>query len=79
MSAKLDSRLISFTEASLLIGVSASAIRQRKSGTQTLTHVPGFGSRVFLIRAEVEALITERIEQAKAAHRKNFKLLKQSI
>lgn len=77
---QVDPRLISFEEASQLLGgLSTSAIRQRKSGTAGLTHVPGFGRRVFLIRAEVEALIAERIEQAKAKHRKNFRVVKEAI
>ena len=80
MSANLDSRLISFEEAAQLLGgISTSAIRQRKGGTESLTHVPGFGRRVFLIRTEVEELVTQRIEQAKATHRKNFRLLKRAI
>lgn len=80
MSAAVDSRLISFEEAAQLLGgISQSAIRQRKGGTKDLTHVPGFGRRVFLIRSEVEDLVTERIEQAKAAHRKHFKVLKRAI
>jgi len=74
------SPLISFAEASeALGGVSVSAIRQRKSGTEGLTHVPGFGRRVFLIRAEVDALIERKIAEAQAAHRKNFRLVKGAI
>lgn len=82
MGAKLktDSRLMSFEEAGQALGgMSASTIRQRKGGTESLTHVPGFGRRVFLIRAEVDALVRQRIDQAIAAHRKTFRLLKKAI
>ena len=75
---KPDPRLISTAEAAELIGVSESAIRKRRSGTGDLTHVRGFGRRRFLIRAEVEALIEQKIETAKAAHRRMFRLIKKS-
>ena len=71
MSANLDKRLISFDDAAALLGgIHPNSIRQRKAGTEDLTHVPGFGRRVFLVRSEVEELITKKIEQAKAKHRK---------
>jgi len=74
------SPLISFAEASeLMAGVSVSAIRQRKGGTESLTHVSGFGRRVFLIRAEVDALIERKIAEAQAAHRKTFRLVKGAV
>ena len=63
---------MSFEEASALMGgLHPNTIRQRKGGTENLTHVPGFGRRVFLLRAEVEKLIEDRIAQAQAEHRKH--------
>ena len=77
IEAKVDSRLISFKTASRLLGgMGVSTIRERKGGTENLTHVPGFGRRVFLIRTEVEQLVDDRIARALAAHRKNFRLVK---
>lgn len=74
MSAKVDSRLMSFEEASeLLGGLHPNSIRQRKAGTDMLTHVPGFGRRVFLVRSEVMELIETRIQQAQANERKRRK------
>lgn len=78
MSAEIDSRLMSFEEAAKLIGgemggLHPNSIRQRKAGTEMLTHVPGFGRRVFLIRAEVMELIESRIRQAEAKERKRRK------
>jgi hypothetical protein len=76
----IDPHLMSFAEAGQFLGgISESSIRQRKCGTESLTHVSGFGRRVFLIRAEVEDLVAKKIEQAKASHRKNFRLIKQAI
>ena len=73
---KHDSRLISFNEASeILGGMTASAIRQRKAGTENLTHVPGLGRRIFLIRAEVEALVEQLIETAQAKERERQKTI----
>lgn len=81
MSAEIDSRLISFEEAARLIGgeqggLHPNSIRQRKAGTDMLTHVPGFGRRVFLIRSEVMELIEDRIKQAEANERKRRKGLR---
>jgi hypothetical protein len=71
---KIDSRLMSFEEASShLGGIHPNTIRQRKGGTETLTHVSGFGRRVFLIRAEVEQLIERRMAEALASERKRRK------
>lgn len=76
MSAEIDPRLISFEQAGKLLGgLSASAIRQRKAGTELLTHVPGLGRRVFLIRAEVEELVERKITEALAKERKRRKHL----
>lgn len=76
MSAEITSPLISFEEAgSLLGGLDPSTIRKRKGGTEELTHVPGFGRRVFLVRAEVMNLIERKINQAQANERKRRKNL----
>jgi tmRNA-binding protein len=79
MSARAvsDSRLISFAEAGeILGGIHANTIRERKAGTHELTHVSGFGRRVFLIRAEVEALLDRKIAQAQADERSRRKSLR---
>jgi len=77
MSANTDSRLISFEDAAALMGgLHPNTIRQRKAGTEELTHVPGFGRRVYLIRAEVEELVDRKIKQAQAEHRKSRKGLR---
>lgn len=79
VSAKLDSRLISFDEAAELMGgLHPNTIRQRKGGTGSLTHVSGFGRRVFLVRAEVMELVDRKIAQAHAnerSRRKNLRLV----
>jgi hypothetical protein len=65
-----QSRLISFQEASQLLGgLHTNTLRQRKGGSEKLTHVAGFGRRVMLIREEVESLVQLRIDQAQAAER----------
>jgi hypothetical protein len=83
MRAKTDSRLISFEEAAELMGgLHPNTIRQRKGGTDSLTHVPGFGRRVFLIRSEVLELVDRKIAQAQAderARRKNIRLVTNPI
>lgn len=72
-----ESRLISFEEAGRLLGgLHPNTLRQRKGGTDTLTHVTGFGRRVMLIREEVEALINSKISQAQAAERDRRKMLR---
>lgn len=69
-----ESPLISFKDAAdLLGGLNANTIRQRKGGTELLTHVPGFGRRVFLVRSEVMELVQRRVDQAKANERKRRK------
>ena len=71
------SRLISFEEAGRLLGgLHPNTLRQRKAGTESLTHVNGFGRRVMLIREEVEALIEFKIAQAQAADRDRKKMLR---
>ena len=70
-------RLISFDEASRLLGgLHPNTLRQRKGGTDSLTHVSGFGRRVMLIREEVEQLIELKIAQAQAAERDRRKMLR---
>ena len=76
MSAKekIDPRLMSFEEASQLMGgLHPNTIRQRKGGTEELTHVPGFGRRVFLVRTEVMDLLNRKIAEAQAKERKRRK------
>jgi hypothetical protein len=71
------SRLISFEDAGKLLGgLHPNTLRQRKAGTEALTHVNGFGRRVMLIREEVEALIEFKIAQARAADRDRKKMLR---
>ena len=41
-----------------------TTVRQRKAGTEMLTHVSGLGRRKFLIRSEVEALAAKVIQQS---------------
>jgi hypothetical protein len=78
-----SSPLMSFEEAAAILGgLHPNTLRRRKGGTESLTHVSGFGRRVFLIRAEVEKLVADRIAQAQAderARRKNLRLLTGSI
>jgi hypothetical protein len=72
-----ESRLIGFAEAGRLLGgLHANTLRQRKGGSENLTHVTGFGRRVMLIREEVEALVQLRIDQAQAMERDRQKILR---
>lgn len=74
---KIDPRLMSFEEASeFLGGLHPNTIRQRKGGTEELTHVPGFGRRVFLIRSQVLELADRKIALAEAEDRKRRKSLR---
>lgn len=74
---KTDPRLMSFEEAAQhLGGLHPNTIRQRKGGTEELTHVPGFGRRVFLIRSQVLELVDRKIAQAEAEDRKRRKSLR---
>lgn len=59
-----ESPLISFEGAADLLQLHHTTIRQRKAGTEMLTHVPGLGRRKFLIREEVEALARRLIGRA---------------
>ncbi|HSS20978.1 MAG TPA: hypothetical protein VLL54_12960 [Pyrinomonadaceae bacterium] len=72
-----ESLLISFEEAAQLLGgLHTSTLRERKGGTENLTHVRGFGRRVMLLREEVNALIDSRIAQAQATERDRQKILR---
>lgn len=60
-------------------GISAATFRQRKAGTENLTHVP-MGSRVMLIRDEFEEWLEREIAKAEADHRKNgLRLVKGAV
>lgn len=78
MSAK--TRLISCEYAAEQCGgISAATFRQRKAGTENLTHV-SIGSRVMLIREEFEDWLEREIAKAKADHRKNgLRLVKGAV
>lgn len=70
-----ESRLISFDDAARLAGgLHPNTFRQRKAGTDKLTHVP-IGRRVMLIREEFEEWLDERITAAQAQERKRSKTL----
>jgi hypothetical protein len=60
----MNSRLVSFEEAAEMLQLHHTTIRQRKGGTEMLTHVAGLGRRKFLVRAEVEALVAKVIKQS---------------
>lgn len=71
-----ESLLISFEEAGRLLGgLHPNTLRQRKAGTENLTHVIGFGRRIMLLREEVNALIDSKIAQAQAIERDRQKIL----
>lgn len=59
-----ESRLISFEVGAEMLNLHHTTVRQRKGGTEMLTHVSGFGRRRFLIRSEVEALVQNKINRA---------------
>ena len=60
-------------------GISAATFRQRKAGTENLTHVP-IGSRVMLIREEFEEWLEREIAKAQADHRKKgLRLVKRAV
>jgi len=65
-----ESRLISFkTAGELAGGLHPNTFRQRKAGTEKLTHVP-IGRRIMLIREEFDQWLEERINQARANERR---------
>lgn len=71
----MESRLISFKDASKLAGgLHPNTFRQRKAGTENFTHVP-IGRRVMLIREEFEQWLEGRINAALASERKRKKSL----
>lgn len=70
-----ESRLISFQDASQIAGgLHPNTFRQRKAGTENLTHVP-IGRRVMLIRSEFDEWLEARINAALANERKRRKNL----
>jgi hypothetical protein len=72
-----ESPLISFDEAAQMLGgLHPNTLRQRKAGTERLTHVRGFGKRVMLLREEVSALVELKIAQAHASERDRRKILR---
>lgn len=76
MSTEVNPLLISFEDAGKLCGgLHPNTFRQRKAGTELLTHVP-FGRRVMLIRTEVDDLVERKIAQAQADERKRRKTLR---
>lgn len=70
---KAISPLVSFEEAGLFLRLHHTTLRQRKAGTDQLTHVRQ-GRRVFLVRTEVEALARQVIKSAQSEneHRKTL-------
>jgi hypothetical protein len=72
-----ESLLISFEEAGRLLGgLHPNTLRQRKAGTENLTHVTGFGRRIMLLRDEVNALVESKIALAHANERDRRKMLR---
>jgi hypothetical protein len=66
---------LSFEEAALMLKLHHTTIRQRKAGTEMLTHVPQ-GRRRFLLKNEVEALQQRTIKQAKEQDQERKTLLR---
>jgi hypothetical protein len=66
-----NSPLISFEEAHDILPLHHTTFRQRKAGTEELTHVR-CGRRVFLVRAEVEALAQKLIKSHQTEQRKTL-------
>jgi hypothetical protein len=72
-----ESPLISFDEAAQMLGgLHPNTLRQRKAGTERLTHVRGFGKRMMLLKKEINALVELKIAQAQAAERDRRKILR---
>ena len=71
----IESRLISFNDAASYLQLNPTTLRQRKAGTEELTHVR-LGRRVFLIRSEVLALVDRKIAEAQAENRRLQALLR---
>lgn len=70
-----EPRLISFSEAAEILKLHPSSIRQRKAGTEGLTHVRGLGRRVHLIESEVLALRQRVVDESLARDRRLKSLL----
>lgn len=70
------SKLISFEEGAEMLCLHHTTVRQRKGGTEMLTHVPGLGRRKMLIRAEVEALANSLIDRAVELDKERKSLLR---
>lgn len=71
-----ESKLVTFEEAAEMLKLHHTTLRQRKGGTEMLTHVPGFGRRKFLIRSEVQALVDRKINDAIESDRQRKTLLR---
>jgi len=72
-----ESLLIGFEEAGRILGgLHPNTLRQRKAGTENLTHITGFGRRVMLLREEVDALVDSKIAKAQAIERDRRKILR---
>lgn len=65
MTAEARQGFISLQDAAQLLGVHPETIRLRKAGTESLTHIR-LGSKVVLIRAELEEFIAAKIKDARA-------------
>lgn len=74
-ASQIESPLITFEQASEILPLHHTTFRQRKAGTDELTHVR-LGRRVFLVRSEVEALAFKMIKSAKAENEQRKTLLK---
>lgn len=59
-----EPKLISFFQGAELLSCHHTTIRQRKGGTEELTHVRGLGRSVKLIEGEVLALRRRLVERS---------------
>lgn len=75
-SGVMSDKLISFEEGGKILNLHHTTIRQRKAGTEGLTHVRGFGRLVKLIEAEVLALRQQKIAESVKQHDERKSLLK---
>lgn len=71
-----DSPLISFEDAGKLLCLHHTTLRQRKAGTELLTHVEGLGRRKMLVRREVVELARRVIKQSIEADQERKSLLR---
>ena len=67
-------RLITFEQAGEIIALHHTTFRQRKAGTESLTHVR-MGRRVLLVKSEVEALAQRLINEQRQEDTKRKTLL----